>query len=388
MYIWSVFSGPLAQKISEATSSPLTASDLGPVFGVATGITPFLMLAGGFINDRFGPRFVIASGGLLIGIGYVLCAFADSLSMLYLAYGLLVGIGTGMVNGCTISCAVKFFPDKRGFAGGTVTAFLGVGAACLPFIINYLINSFGVSAACVSFGVFAGILIPVCGLLTFKCPDDFAQGFINISSAINASAMNVDWSGMIKSPLFIPLFLLFITGSTMGLMLISSISGIAQSQIGMGLAAGATAVSVISIANTLGRFLSGSISDLLGRVQTLVLMLVFAVLGFVLLILAGKGDLFSFFTGIVLVGLCYGSFIGTYPGLVADEFGHQHNSVNLSLMFMGYSVGGIGGPILLRWASGEGSYTGAYAVCIAAAIFGIACASIFFLIKHKQRLSK
>ena len=113
LYIWSVFSGPLAQKIGLATSTNLTAADISPVFGVATGVTPFLMLAGGYINDKFGPRFVIAAGGLFIGIGYLLCAVSESISMLYIAYGLLVGIGTGMVNGCTINCAVKFFPDKQ-----------------------------------------------------------------------------------------------------------------------------------------------------------------------------------------------------------------------------------------------------------------------------------
>ena len=181
LYIWSVFSGPLAQKIGLATSTNLTAADISPVFGVATGVTPFLMLAGGYINDKFGPRFVIAAGGLFIGIGYLLCAVSESISMLYIAYGLLVGIGTGMVNGCTINCAVKFFPDKRGFAGGTVTAFLGVGAACLPFVVNWLIREYGISTACTVFGICAGLVIFTCGLLTFKCPDDFALCFTSRS---------------------------------------------------------------------------------------------------------------------------------------------------------------------------------------------------------------
>lgn len=98
------------------------------------------MLAGGYINDKFGPRFVIAAGGLFIGIGYLLCAVSESISMLYIAYGLLVGIGTGMVNGCTINCAwLNFFLTSEALPGGTVTAFLGVGAAGLPFVVNWLI---------------------------------------------------------------------------------------------------------------------------------------------------------------------------------------------------------------------------------------------------------
>lgn len=384
LYIWSVFSGPLAQKIGLATSTNLTAADISPVFGVATGVTPFLMLAGGYINDKFGPRFVIAAGGLFIGIGYLLCAVSESISMLYIAYGLLVGIGTGMVNGCTINCAVKFFPDKRGFAGGTVTAFLGVGAACLPFVVNWLIREYGISTACTVFGICAGLVIFTCGLLTFKCPDDFALCFTSSARAKMTKGLDVNWLGMIRSPLFIPLYLLFVCGSTMGLMLISSMSGIAEYQIGVGTALAATSVSVISLANTTGRFLSGTVSDMLGRVQTLVLMLSAAVLGFFLLIQSGRGDLTTFMSGIVLVGICYGAFIGTYPSLIADEFGHKHNSVNFSLMMTGYSIGGIGGPILLRLASKEGSYVGAYATCIGLAVVGALCAAAYFYLKRRE----
>lgn len=360
----------------------LTASDLGTVFGLATGITPILMIIGGYINDRFGPKLIISLGGVFVGVGYILCGAAQSISMLYVSYGILVGVGTGMVNGCTINAAVKLFPDRRGFAGGTVTAFLGVGAACLPFAVNALINQFGVSTACVVFGLFAGILIPLCALFTFQCPVDFASHFPQRTASAQKTGLNVNWVGMIKSPLFIPLFLLFITGSTMGLMLISSLSGIAQTQIGMSVQAAAFAVSVISIANTCGRFFSGVISDLIGRVQTLVVMLLIAIAGFVLLIDAGRGQELYFMLGIIAVGLCYGAFIGTYPSLVADEFGHAHNSVNFSLMMTGYSVGGFGGPILLQWSANEGTFTNAYLLCIGAAVLGVVCAAIFFLLKH------
>ena len=92
----------------------------------------------------------------------------------------------------------------------------------------------------------------------------------------------------------------------------------------------------------------------------------------------------SFMSGIVLVGICYGAFIGTYPSLIADEFGHKHNSVNFSLMMTGYSIGGIGGPILLRLASKEGSYVGAYATCIGLAVVGALCAAAYFYLKRRE----
>ncbi len=111
----------------------------------------------------------------------------------------------------------------------------------------------------------------------------------------------------------------------MGLMLLSNI---AKSQVGVSAAAAAMAVPVISIANTAGRFVSGSLSDKLGRIPMLSITLLLALTGFALLAVAGTGDAALFFTGITAIGLCFGAFVGIYPGLVADEYGARHNSVN------------------------------------------------------------
>lgn len=151
---------------------------------------------------------------------------------------------------------------------------------------------------------------------------------------------------------------------------------------GAGAGLAALGVSVISIANTSGRFLSGTLSDRIGRIPTLVLVLVVALAGLGMLVSAGHGDTGLFFAGIVGIGTCFGAFIGTYPSLVADEYGPKHNSVNFSLMMFGYSVGGLTGPLLIRWANAGGDFSRAYMVCVAAAVVGIVCALIAIRLKH------
>ena len=71
LYIWSVFAAPFASYFNQLNGTELTSSDLSSVFGLAAGLTPFLMLAGGYINDRMGPKLVVALGGLAIGVGYL-----------------------------------------------------------------------------------------------------------------------------------------------------------------------------------------------------------------------------------------------------------------------------------------------------------------------------
>lgn len=187
---------------------------------------------------------------------------------------------------------------------------------------------------------------------------------------------------MIRTPTFWPLALLFTTSAVMGLMMISNLSGIASSQIGLAASGAAIAVSVLSIANTAGRFVSGVVSDVLGRIPALLIALLCALGGFLLLLNARTGDAAIFFIGIVGIGLCFGAFVGIFPGLIADEYGARHNSVNLSILFLGYSVGGFIGPVLVKWASGQGGYDAAYWTSIALAAAGFIFAGIYLLFRR------
>ena len=269
----------------------MKTSELAPVFGLATGVTPFLMLAGGFVNDRFGPKLTIAFGGAAIAAGYALTAFAESVGMLYVGYGLCVGVGTGLVNGCTINSSVKWFPDRRGFAGGLVTACLGVGAAVLPFAARWMIDVCGIVETLLAFGACSGVVIVLSAFGTRKCPDELQAAFRPAGCAAQAvEAPSMNWLEMVRTPLFYPLFILFTSSAMMGLMLLSNISAIAQEQVGAGAGLAALGVSVISIANTSGRFLSGTLSDRIGRIPTLVLVLVVALAGLGMLVSAGHGD--------------------------------------------------------------------------------------------------
>lgn len=381
LYLWSLFSLPLAERLSALLGAPLAASDLSPVFGLAGGLTPFLMIAGGFVNDRFGPRWAISAGGALIGIGYFIAAGAETLSMLYLGYGVCVGAGTGLVNGCTINTSVKLFPDRRGFAGGTVTAALGVGAALLPFAAAHLLGTLGIEASLMIFGAVTALVIVPLGLIAKRVP----EGFMTDGAKTRvAPSQGKNWVEMIRTPTFWPLALLFTTSAIMGLMMISNLSGIASSQIGLAASGAALAVSVLSIANTAGRFVSGTLSDVLGRIPALALALLAALCGFLLLLNAETGDAARFFAGIVGIGFCFGAFVGIFPGLVADEYGAKYNSVNLSILFLGYSAGGFIGPVLVKWAAGEGGFGAAYATSIGLAAAGFLFAGIYLRLKRAE----
>ena len=124
-YSWSVFAGPLAERLTALGGAAYSASDLGIVFTVYNIPGPFCMTAGGWLNRRIEVRRLIQMGSVLFVAGLLLCSRATTLGGLVVGFGLLVGVGVGTVYGCTVNNSVKLFPDKRGLAGGLTTGVYG-----------------------------------------------------------------------------------------------------------------------------------------------------------------------------------------------------------------------------------------------------------------------
>ena len=94
LYTWSVFAGPMAEYIAQTTGITLTAADLSIVFSVGNSTGFITMIGGGFLNQKIGPRWVIFTGGVLFGLGFVICGLSNSIGMLVVGYGLFRGLAT------------------------------------------------------------------------------------------------------------------------------------------------------------------------------------------------------------------------------------------------------------------------------------------------------
>jgi MFS family permease len=378
----------MAEYLSSVTGLSLTPGNLAIAFTITNSVGPITMISGGWINDRFGPKKVIFVGGLLFGGGMILSGFATSVGYLVLAYGIVLGLGTGMVYGCTISNSIKFFPDKRGLVGGITTAAYGISSVIIPPIANSLISRSGVTSAFIIIGI--AFLIIVCAASFFieKCPSDFVPaGWTPKTVNVGRSIQNdKDWKGMLSSPLFYIMILLLMCGAFAGLMCTSQASPIAQKMIGMSAAAATTVVSVLALFNTGGRIVAGYISDKIGRINTLAFSSVFSVIGLTLLYFSGEGSVLTFYIGISVIGLCFGALMGVFPGFTADQFGVRNNSVNYGIMFIGFATAGYFGPSIMSHVySTDSSYQRAFVI---AAVLGITGLVLTFVYKFTTRKNK
>ena len=387
MYAWSVFSAPMAEYLSQLNGIKLTPANLAIVFVICNSVGPITMISGGKINDTFGPKLVIFFGGLMFGGGMILCGFAKSVTQLIWCYGILTGLGLGMVYGATISTSVKFFPDKRGFVGGITTALFGISSVIIPPIAAAITAKTGVLSAFKIIGLAFTVIVCVSAFFIEKCPEGFKpNGWEPPMQNNNSNASNnKNWKEMLQTSKFYVMIILLMCGAVAGLMCISLASPLAKNMIGMSVASATVAVSTLALFNVLGRISAGAISDKIGRINTLALACLFSIVGLYFMYISGEGDVKTFYIGISIIGVAFGSFMGVFPGFTADQFGVKYNSVNFGIMFSGFAIAGYVGPtIMTNTLKSTGSYKGAFLIGIAFSIGGLILTFIYRAINKKS----
>lgn len=373
VYAWSVFAVPIAQKLADS-GVPATPADLSFAFSIAMAGTPIGMVAGGWLNDRFGPRVSHPFGAAFMFAGLFLASHAPSVLLVNLAYGFIYGIGSGANFTSATGNAIRLFPERRGFASGLAAMAFGMSSIIAPLAAAFLMERLGAETGVTVFAAAVALTVAFCGLAAKSVPGIGEKK----AKTQAASPADLEWRAMLATPVFWLLFFFMATETMAGMTLFSQMAAIAKTQIGLAPVMAALSVSMLAAANTGGRFIAGAASDRFGRIPTLIGMTASGAAGLALLWAAGEGDSGLFFAGLVLTGLPFGGFMGIYPSEVADLFGPRHVSMNYGLMAFSYAVSGFIGPFVLRSFASGADFSGAYAALLAvtAAGLGIGLAAI------------
>ena len=386
LYAWSVFADPMAAHLAALSGGE--PENLSIVFTMTSLLCPLTMIAGGAVNDRVGPRWVVLAGGVLFGCGLIASSFADSVPFIIVSYGVCLGLGDGLAYGATLSNAVKLFPDRPGLAGGLITASYGISSVIVPFVAQGLIAAFSVTQCFLILGICMLVVMVAASLLISGCPAGFAPVGLKPQRQPDGGGrgVNKDWRAMLRSPVFYVMFAMLVCGSFSGLMIISQASPVAQGVAGLDAAGAAAVVSALALANTLGRIVSGSLSDRLGITNTLRAVAIGLAVGMGALSVSTPETVPLFCAGICLVGFCFGSVMGVYPGFAALQFGREHNSVNYGIMFIAFAVAGVAGPqIMAVLLDQTGSYQAAFLVAACLAALFLVLTFVYRLVNDARR---
>ncbi len=353
LYAWSLFVPELGK---DPEFKMYKLPDFTWTFTIAVAVFALTFIVAGRLQDKFGPFWVSLTGGVLVSIGFYLSGHAHSLMALYIFFGVIGGLGNGFGYATPIPVMAKWFPDKRGLAVGLAVGGYGAGSAIFgKLALNYLVPAYGWRS---TFEILGGIffVMTVFGAFLLKNPPAGYKpaGWTPTSATAKAAATTYEFSPseMLRTPTFYFMWVAYALGCSAGLMVISVLIPFFKESLkntGMSAALIAsyagTAFIVGAVGNASGRILSGWMSDHLGRINVLRLMIGISMVAMPILYLVG-GNLVLLFTVVFIVYWCYGTQLSVNGSATADFWGTKNAGINYGLLFTAWGVAGVVGPIL------------------------------------------
>jgi len=147
-YGFSALFKPIAEELAlsrTATSIPASIGSLGG--GI---ISPLA----GWLTDKFGPRWLIFTGVLLIGVSLCLMILVQSFWAFLLIWGIMLAIGIDLALSVPLQVAIgNWFVKKRGLASGIQLMFSGLSGVLVLPLIAWLITIVDWRMTCLIGGV-------------------------------------------------------------------------------------------------------------------------------------------------------------------------------------------------------------------------------------------
>ena len=382
VYIWSVFQTGIAISIFDGDNAAA-----GLTFSLVLATLAVGSLAGGYLSSRYSTRLVVFVGGLLLSTGFFLASFVTpNISwLLWVTYGIMGGLGMGFTYSTTIACAQKWYPHKKGLVTGVIVSALGFGGVLFTPVAEWLISTFGGIGVgeLNTFLVLAIVFFVVCTTGSFFMrtpPPNYLVGLpastvtsstasttttatantqsdatsaseqpeTEATKSASASARAITQSDAnntpknylpretVKTLRFYLITITFMFGCMGGLMILGFARPIAVAN---GLEATATiGVMAATMSNSFGRLFWGAISDKLGRINTLIVLLSISAILSLFINMANGNWIFLL---IALIGFVYGGLLSNFPSLTADIFGAKNMAANYGLVLLGFGIGAI-----------------------------------------------
>jgi OFA family oxalate/formate antiporter-like MFS transporter len=343
LYAWSVMAKALM------TQWQWKATEAALPFTISAVCFAFMMIFAGRWQDKAGPRYIAMSGGMILGLGLVASSLVHQPAAMLVTFGLVGGIGIGLGYSATTPPAIKWFPaSRKGLVTGIVVSGVGLAAVYIAPLTQFLLRSAGISKTFLILGL--GTILLVSLLSQFLCnpppayqADAAPNGVSTQSERPPAARIELDWHQMLRSRQFYQLWVLFVMAASAGLMIISQMALIAKDQAGID-RWGFAPVATLALFNTLGRVVGGFVSDRIGRSNTLVLAFALQALNMFGFIYYTTPTLLMF--GAAFTGLCYGMLFTLLPATTADFYGLRNLGANYGLVFTGFGVAGVFGPMM------------------------------------------
>ena len=379
-YAWTLFVGPMREAHGWKTADIQWAFTI--FIATETWITPFAGYAVDKLGPIKGPRLMLLLGGSMVGLGWVVNAFADTLPLLYTGAA-VSGLGAGGIYATCVGNAVKWFPDRRGLAVGCTAAGFGAGAALTVVPIRWVISTYGYNAAFLWFGIGQGLILALVALVLHG-PDRVMAAPAAVQIRMKQSLRSYTSLEMLATPLFWVMYFMFVLDAATGLMATAQLApiakdfGIADMEILFGVSVLSLTLVTNNIMNGLARPFFGAISDRLGRENTMALAFTASFCAYALLTFAGRSPwMFAICAGLIF--FTWGEIFSLFPSLCTDTFGPKYASANTSFLYTAKGTSALLVPFANVLQTSTGRWETVFAVAGNAAL--VVAIMAFFILK-------
>jgi len=337
-YTFSAFVGSLQRDFAASRGS------VSLVFSLAGFLYFGLGIVSGPLADRWGSRSLAFVGMILTGAGLVLAGAARSLTSVYAAYGLGVGLGIGCSYVPAVGAVQRWFVRRRGLASGLAVAGIGVGTLVMPPLAAWLIETFGWRTAYMVLGIFAVVAGSAMALLIENDPRDRGLGPDGDPFEPDARSPQVPGASVteaITSRRFIGLYIACLVCSFGLFVPFVHLVPYAIDH-GVPRSAAVLLLGVVGVGSTAGRFFLGGLADRIGRRRAL--LATFAAMALTMGLWACSTGLWPLVAFALAYGALYGGLVALLPALVMDDFGGRHVSGIIGVLYTSVAVGTLIGP--------------------------------------------
>ncbi len=377
IYAWSVYTKALVE-------AGWTKAQTQMVFSAGLAFFAIVMVIAGRLMPKVGPRKLAMSGGIVLGLGYILAGIfgAEHFATTFIFIGIIGGSGIGLGYVVPIAVGMRWFPDKKGLITGLAVAGFGFGATLWmamadklgPLGGGQLLQTIGISNTFIAYGIAYLVIVLVGSIWMIFPPEGWKpKGWTPPTSTGGKSAAGtVDFcSGeMLKCHQCYLIILTFAFLASAGLMSIGLMKLWPMQALqakGMD-AKNASATATLAMAvffalfNGLGRIVWGVISDRIGRKPSIIIMAATQAV-FVFLFQWMAGNPVTLYLFAMLIGFNFGGSFSLFPTITADTFGTKYVGQNYGWIFLAYAIGGIFGPIMGGRLGDMGNFPLAFTIC-------------------------
>ena len=385
VYAWSVLSTPIAAEFTAWSKAQLSLTFTLVMILFCVG-----SLLCGLLAGRLSAKTSVRIGAVLFLLGFFLASRTQTPVMLYIGFGFLCGLGSGMCYNAVMSTMVRWFPDRPGLISGVLLMGFGGGS----FVIGKLYQAWtpaeigGWRTSFLVMGVLIFVVLAVCSFFFVAPPADFAAPAAKGGAkAVRPAAADCTPGQMLKKPAFWLYYVWAIALSAAGLALISQASGMVwEASADQTAAAVATIVGLISICNALGRVLFGGMYDKYGRSLSMQLVnILFIATAAILIFALSSRSVTVVIIGFIVGGLAYSGVTPTNSAFCRAYFDPAHYPVNFPLINSNLIFASFGSTISGALFDASGSYNSTFFLIIGLAAAGIVCSLAISVLDKKQK---